>query len=59
MCLILMQYCKDLIEEHKKDNEALRNAINSSTAMVSKLDSKIDTMLDLFVNKSNESERRS
>ena len=54
-----MQYCKDLIEEHKKDNEALRNAINSSTAMVSKLDSKIDTMLDLFVNKSNESERRS
>lgn len=54
MCLILMQYCKDLIEEHKKDNESLRDAINSSTAIVSKLDSKIDTLLDLFASKTNE-----
>ena len=54
MCLILMQYCKDLLEQQKSDNEALRDAINSSTEMVSKLDSKIDTLLDLFASKVNE-----
>ena len=54
MCLILMQYCKELLEEHKRDSESLRNAINSSTEMVSKLDSKIDTLLDLFTSKANE-----
>ena len=49
-----MQYCKDLNEEHKKDNESLRDAINRSTEMVSKFDSKIDTLLDLFASKVNE-----
>lgn len=54
MCLVLMQYCKDLLEQQKKDNEVLRDAINSSTEAVSKLDSKIDTLLEFIANKINE-----
>lgn len=48
MCLTLMKYCEELNEQHKSETQALRDAINSSTSMVSKLDSKIDTLLDVF-----------
>lgn len=49
MCLILMNYCKELINAHSNESDKVVEAINECTAMINKLLGKVDAIDKYFL----------
>lgn len=49
MCLILMNYCKELINAHANESDKVVEAVNECTAMINKLLGKVDAIDKYFL----------